>query len=135
MKEDKNIVFALNSFISNVPAGFSVNTNAPEAIFTPQGYLLFESEERANSFLEMCDRMNAVRKSSNYTKHGYVEVDDFLAGRVAAQKHFYVNTVGERVEVQNPINTSEVEASAQVVANEETAEEVTQELTTNKPKM
>lgn len=131
MKEDKNIVFALNSFISSIPAGFSVNPNSPDAVFTPQGYLLFESEERANTFLEMCERMNTVKKTSNYTKYGYVEVDGFIAGRVAAQKHFYVNTVGEKVEVQKTIDTSGIEASSEVSQIENTTEEATG----NKPKI
>lgn len=127
MKDDKNVVFALNSFITNAVQTFSVSKNEPMPEFIEQGYLLFEDEAKADIFLNLCEENNKVRKTTNYTKYGYVQVDDFVSSRVDSQKHFYVGTVNK---VENLAQDMEQ-------SNESTVELTTEneDQKINKPKM
>lgn len=78
MKENKNLVFGLRSF------------KKEGAEFTRDGYLLFPDEEKALSFLNLCDNINKNGKTCHYEKFTWVKVNDFVGERVHVQKHFFV---------------------------------------------
>lgn len=80
MKENKNLVFGLRSF-------------KKEGVeFTRDGYLLFPDEDKALSFLALCESINqnGKGKSCHYEKFSWVKVNDFVGERVHVQKHFFV---------------------------------------------
>jgi hypothetical protein len=133
MKDDKYTVFALNSYTTTEPSDFSSRSNKKEMTFVPQGFLLFPDEAKADTFLELCDSLNKVTKTNHYTKHGYVKVDDYAAGRVEAQQNFYISVLKNPV-IENLDNATEVAVSS---INESAAIDDEAETTesTNKPKM
>lgn len=88
MKENKNIVFALQSHKNT-------STDKINPIFEKEGFLLFTDESKAESFLEMCEQINNNKgfKTCHYEKVSYVKVGDFVADKVFSQKNFYVAEV------------------------------------------
>lgn len=74
----KNTVFALKSF-KNV-------TNN----FIQDGYLLFNNEKRADSFIEMCELFNKNGQPCHYEKYENIEVNDFVYNKVQTQANFYI---------------------------------------------
>lgn len=102
MKDNKNVVFALNSFTTEEPLNFSNHGKGKDIVFIEQGFLLFPNEERADAFLELCEIMNKVKKTNNYTKFSYVEVSDFVAGKVDTQHNFYVSSSNAFTRVISP---------------------------------
>lgn len=94
MKDNKNMVFALNSYtvkldITRSTHDYAYSTTSYKE-FEPCGFLLFPDEEKADIFLQLCENMNKVNKQSDYTKYGYIEVTDNLADRVEQNRQFYI---------------------------------------------
>jgi hypothetical protein len=82
MKDNKNVVFAIRSFIKNTQDQFEHN-----------GYLLFPEEAKAMDFLELCENLNKKEKVCHYEKYTWVKVNDYVGDRVNQQKQFYVSSV------------------------------------------
>lgn len=83
MKESKNIVYALKSFIKN-PAG----------MLSHDGFLLFPDKPRSDVFMQMAAAIkDPKQKAGAYEEYDFVKVDDYVSGRVHEQKHYYVRQV------------------------------------------
>lgn len=80
MKDNKNMVFALQSY-----------NKSEDGEYTKNGYLLFPDEVKADNFMQLIENANRLEKKCHYTKHEYVEVNDFIGGRVEQQNNFYVS--------------------------------------------
>lgn len=61
--------------------------------FVKDGFLLFPSESKAQSFLDMCEMINQRQKSCHYEKYQSVEVNDFVTSRVNAQNNFFIRSL------------------------------------------
>lgn len=82
MKENKNIVFALQSFNKTENGEYEKN-----------GFLLFPDEAKAMDFLQTCNDMNRITKMCHYEKLTWAKVSDYIGERVNQQKQFYVKEV------------------------------------------
>ena len=80
----KNRVYALKSFTQNK----NLET-------VHDGYLMFPSEEKADSFLNMCKSVAKQQSNSNYEKHEFVNVNDFIANKIDTQRNFFVKNISQ----------------------------------------
>lgn len=80
----KNRVYALKSFTQNK----NLET-------VHDGYLMFPSEEKADSFLEICKVVTKQQNNSHYEKHEFVDINDFIANKVETQRNFFVKDISQ----------------------------------------
>ena len=117
MKDNKNKVFALNSFTTNSPTPYFQHHSDVNLVFTKQGFLLFVDEDSADRYLEMCDRINLVKKQTDYSKYGYVEVSDFVADKVNTNKQFYVTKITDYHKENNDTFNAKQASDSEVVTS------------------
>lgn len=110
MKDNKNMVFALHSYTTNSKNLYFNDSIKEDLIFTQQGFLLFQDESKAETFLSLCERFNSRKKLCDYSKYGYIEVSDYIANRVDTQQNFYVKKLSDAND--NLPNEIEVSATA-----------------------
>ena len=83
----KNRVYALKSFTKN-----------KELEPIHEGYLMFPSEEKADSFLNMCKVITKQQSNSHYEKYEFVNVSDFIANKVDTQRNFFVKDISQHLQ-------------------------------------
>lgn len=86
----KNTVYALRSFAKTIYEPTSLED------FKENGYLLFKTQEKAMSFVDMCEKMNQKKLISRYEPHEHVQVDDFIYEMVQKSSSFFVTNLKKK---------------------------------------
>lgn len=80
-------VYALKSYKKTI--------DTPQTLedFQHDGYLLFITQHKAESFLEMCEQLNSRKLCTRYEKYDHVSVSPFIYEKVQKNNSFYVNNL------------------------------------------